>query len=263
MDCKTASELLPLYFDGELDRATSRELEAHLDGCAECRDALIGLDSLRTTLREETPRHTAPELLRARIRKDIAQREAPVPAASPVASAPTRSRQLRWLAVAASWVVMFAAGGAWMSMRGTTTANDEAQNQITRDVFAGHWRALAANSPFDVVSTDQHTVKPWFAGKIAVAPVVQDFAAQGYALLGGRIDYVGSQRVPVLVYQHGHHLIDVFVLSPDHAPALNHPVQSQGYVQETVMLGAQPAAVVSDMGEAELAHFVQLLGSAR
>jgi anti-sigma factor RsiW len=259
MDCKTASELLPLYFDGELDRTTSRELETHLDGCASCRDALIGLDALRARLREETSRHTAPELLRARIRKDISQRTVPMSTTASPASRP----RTRWLALAASWVIMFAAGGALMSAWKQTSTIADAQDQITRDVFAGHWRALAANSPFDVVSTDQHTVKPWFAGKSAVAPVVQDFSGQGFALIGGRIDYVGSERVPVLVYQHGHHLIDVFVLPANHAPPVGRQTRSQGYLLETAMLGDQVAAIVSDMGEAELARFVQLLGSAR
>jgi anti-sigma factor RsiW len=256
MDCKTASELLPLYFDGELDRTTSRELETHLDGCAQCRDVLIGLDALRTRLREDTSRYLAPELLRARIRKDISQRSAPIPKAA----LPARPPRIRWLALAASWVIMFAAGSVLMPV---WRHADDTQSQIARDIFAGHWRALAANSPFDVVSTDQHTIKPWFAGKIAVAPVVQDFAGQGFALVGGRIDYVGSKRVPVLVYRHGHHLIDVFVLLENDAPPLGKRIQSQGYLLETVMLGGQPAAIVSDMGDIELARFVQLLGSDR
>jgi anti-sigma factor RsiW len=259
MDCKTASELLPLYFDGELDRASSRELEAHLDGCADCRDVLIGLDSLRTRLRDEASRHAAPELLRARIRKDISARAA----TTATAAATFRTPRARWLALAASWVIMFAAGSVLVPAWNHAGAADNAHDQVARDVFAGHWRALAANSPYDVVSTDQHTVKPWFEGKIAVAPAVQDFAAQGFALAGGRIDYVGSARVPVLVYRHGHHLIDVFVLSQNDAPPQGKRIESQGYVMETVMLGSQPAAIVSDMGDAELAHFVQLLGSAK
>jgi anti-sigma factor RsiW len=257
MDCKTANELLPLYFDGELDRANGRELEAHLDECAECRAVLIGLDGLRRTLREDAPREPAPELLRARIREEIAQRQP----ASSNAPAPSRRPASRWLALAASWVIAFAAGGALMSSWRTPSSSE--QPQVVRDLFASHWRALAANAPYDVVSTDQHTVKPWFAGKIAVAPLVQDFAAQGYALAGGRIDYVGHERVPVLVYRHGHHLIDVFILPPSAAPASGKPIEAQGYVLDTVLLGGQPAAVVSDMGQAELARFTQLLNSAK
>jgi anti-sigma factor RsiW len=259
MDCKNASELLPLYFDGELDRATSRELEAHLDGCAHCRDVLIGLDMLRARLREDASRHMAPDLLRARVLKDISQRTAPMP----MKAQPASRLRTRWFALAASWLIMFAAGSMLVPEWRHAPGVDDARRQVARDVFTGHWRALAANSPFDVVSTDQHTVKPWFAGKVAVAPVVQDFAAQGYALAGGRIDYVGSSRVPVLVYRHGHHLIDVFVLSHNDAPPLGKQIRSQGYVLETVMLGDQPAVTVSDMSDVELARFLQLLGSAR
>jgi anti-sigma factor RsiW len=254
MDCKTADALMPLYFDGELDRATSREFKAHLDECGDCRAALIELDALRQTLREDAPRYNAPDTLRARIQKHAATSAAP---------APVRRAPSRWLALAASWVLAFAAGGAVMTTWHRTSNASVAESQVTRDLFASHWRALAATSPIDVVSTDQHTVKSWFAGKIAIAPVVQDFADQGYALIGGRIDYVGSERVPVLVYRHGRHLIDVFVLTQSVAPTFDRPIQSQGYVLGMVNLGGQPAAIVSDMGSVELARFGDLLGTSR
>ena len=254
MDCKTAQVLMPLYFDGELDRATSREFEAHLDECSDCRAALIELDALRHTLREDAPRYSAPDTLRARIQKHKPTSATPAPA---------RRTPSRWLALAASWVLAFVAGGAVMTTWHPASNANVAQPQVTRDLFASHWRALAATSPIDVVSTDRHTVKPWFAGKIAMAPVVQDFADQGYALIGGRIDYVGSERVPVLVYRHGKHLIDVFVLTQSIAPTLDQPIQSQGYVLEMVKLGGQPTAIVSDMGVAELERFRNLLSTSR
>jgi anti-sigma factor RsiW len=251
MDCRTAHDLLPLYFDGELDRVTGREFEMHLDTCADCRAALIELDALRHGLRNDTPRYLAPQALRERIRMQM-------PSARPA-----RRVRANWLAIAASWVLAFAAGGTLMSIWKNESTTDQAQNQIARDLFASHWRALAATSPVDVVSTDRHTVKPWFAGKINDAPVVQDFAEQGFALVGGRIDYVGSRRVPVLVYRHGQHLIDVFVLPQADAAAIGKQVQLQGYVLDSVALGEQSAAIVSDMDQAELAHFAQLLGSAK
>ena len=247
MDCKTANDLLPLYFDGELDRATSREFEAHLDACAECRAALIELDTLRRALRNDAPRYSAPEALRARIGKAMET-------ATPVAARPGRLRT-SWLAMAASWVLAFVAGGVTLA---TWNHAEREESQLARDLFASHWRALAATSPIDVVSTDQHTVKPWFAGKIATAPVVRDFSTEGYALVGGRIDYAGKERVPVLVYLHGKHLIDVFVL-PQPVPGGDGAVQSQGYVLERVTLGGQPAAIVSDMDRAELTRFRDLL----
>ena len=254
MDCKASHVLMPLYFDGELDRATSREFEAHLDECGECRAALIELDALRRTLREDAPRYKAPDALRARIQNRLPASSTP---------APLRRTPSRWLALAASWVLAFVAGGAMMTAWQHTSTVSVAQTQLTHDLFASHWRALAATSPIDVVSTDQHTVKPWFAGKIAIAPVVHDFASQGYALIGGRIDYVGGERVPVLVYRFGKHLIDVFVLPQTAATSIDQRTQSQGYVLAMVNLGGQPAAIVSDMGPSELERFKDLLSTAR
>jgi anti-sigma factor RsiW len=112
-----------------------------------------------------------------------------------------------------------------------------------------------------VVSTDQHTVKPWFAGKVAMAPAVHDFAEQGYALMGGRIDYVGSERVPVLVYRHGKHLIDVFVLPEMANSSARDVVTAQGYVLEAATLGGQRAMIVSDMDRVELTRFRDLLSA--
>lgn len=249
MDCKAANEILPLYFDGELDRATGREFETHLDECADCRAALIELDTLRQSLREDAPRFSAPDTLRARIKKE---------AATPVAGPPARTPR-PWLALAASWVLAFAAGGVTLSAWNHASVSGHEESQLTRDLFASHWRALAATSPIDVVSTDQHTVKPWFAGKIAVAPAVQDYAAQGYALVGGRIDYVGAERVPVLVYRHGKHVIDVFVLPANASAESGEVVQQQGYVLARASVGGQSAAIVSDMDQAELTRFRDLL----
>ena len=261
MDCKTAQDTLALYFDGELDRVASREFEAHLDVCADCRAALIELDALRTTLRRDAPRHAAPELLRKRIEK-LATAQADAPASVSTGRAATLSP--RWLAYAASTVLAFAAGGMTVSLwdssgRNAEPAQASANAQLARDLFASHWRALAAASPVDVVSTDRHTVKPWFEGKIGIAPTVHDFAEQGFALVGGRIDYAGDLRVPVLVYRHGQHLIDVFVL-PDSAtlPGDNAKLQS-GYRLDAVKLGGQSAAIVSDLDQVELTRFAQLL----
>jgi anti-sigma factor RsiW len=256
MDCKTASDLLPLYFDGELDRATSRELEAHLDECSACRDALVALDALRQRLRQGAPRFPAPDALRRRVMASAAGTPA-----GRGGDTPMRHQTRPWLAMAASWLVAFIAGAAALAAWHHVSAPSPAEAQLTRDVFASHWRALAAPSPIDVVSTDQHTVKPWFAGKVATSPAVHDFKAEGYALVGGRIDYVGTERVPVLVYQHGKHFIDVFVLPGPGVANGGRPVQMQGYLLERATLAGQPVAIVSDMDGAELARFRDLLGA--
>lgn len=244
MECKTAQNLLEAYLDNELDRATARELEAHADACAQCTAALGQLDELRLALREQNLRYRAPESLRERLRASAA-------------STPARPRATpSWMRVAAACVLAFGAGASSVYLWNSTSA---ARADVTRDLFTSHWRALAAASPVDVISSDRHTVKPWFAGKVAQAPLVRDFAEQGFALAGGRIDYVGGARVPVLVYRHGQHVIDVFVLPAQ--TSLPAAAQREGYALNSATLGEQPAAIVSDMDAAERARFAELLSA--
>jgi len=243
-DCETFRAQLAQYLDGELDRADARALEAHVDGCAACRAALDELDGLRRTLRDSRLRHSAPAALRER----IAATPLPQPARRRVPAAPT------WLRYAACAVIAFGAGAL-----ATHTRAPGAQAQLEHDAFASHWRALAAATPVDVVSSDRHTVKPWFAGKVAQAPVVRDFADQGFPLVGGRIDYLGGARVPVLVYRHGQHVIDVFVLPGGSAVSNGRSAQDAGYTLRFVTLAGQPAAVVADTDASELQKFVSLL----
>jgi anti-sigma factor (TIGR02949 family) len=251
MDCKNASTLLEAYLDNELDRAEARELEAHVDGCAACRAELSRLGELRQALRDQALRHSAPPSLRERIRA-----EASGSGTSTITSRDRIFGMPAWSRLAAACVLAFGVGAVTMS--GWDSTRGDASAQLTRDLFASHWRALAATSPVDVVSSDRHTVKPWFAGKIAESPAVRDFADHGFPLAGGRIDYIGNQRVAVLVYKHGQHLIDVFVL-----PQSERLVRSteQGYALSSATLGGQPVAIVSDMDATERAHFESLLSS--
>jgi anti-sigma factor RsiW len=241
MDCRRSGDV-PLYFDGELDPAATREFERHLDGCDDCRAALFALDSLRRDVRDSLPPTTAPAALRERLE---------------TIAASSRPTGRSWIPLAAAAAFAFVVGGvattAWHARETTREA-------LARDLFASHWRALAAASPVDVVSTDRHTVKPWFAGKVAQAPLVRDFAADGYPLVGGRIDYVGEARVPVLVYRHGQHLVDVFVLGEAGAGAIT-AASRRGYTLDPLMLDGQVAAVVSDLDAAELARFTARLAA--
>jgi anti-sigma factor RsiW len=251
MDCRSARPLIELYLDGELDRAQAAELEAHIESCIACRGALNGLDEIRRALRDRSLHHAAPQALRDRISAESQARGRPVHDLRP------RSRlSPTWMRYAAACVLAFGAGG--VSLQVWNQAHDTAgRGQLTRDLFASHWRALAATSPVDVVSSDRHTVKPWFAGRIAQSPPVHDFVAHGFPLVGGRLDYVGKERVAVLVYRHGGHLIDVFVLPP--SETLPAAADRQGYAVEPVTLDRQPAAIVTDMDRQELARFAQLL----
>jgi anti-sigma factor RsiW len=258
MDCKTALALLEPYLDNELDRADARELEAHVDACAECAGALTRLGDLRQSLRDPALHYTAPAGLRERIRAS-ASGAVPPSAARPLRSVGNRAMP-QWSRLAAACVLAFGAGGVSVHLWNSGQERANAQTQVARDLFASHWRALASASPVDVVSSDRHTVKPWFAGRVAESPLVRDFAEQGFALAGGRLDYVGDQRVAVLVYRHGQHVIDVFV-----APRAGsvEAAEQQGYALTPVRLGDQPAVIVSDMDREERSRFAQIVGSAK
>lgn len=258
MDCTSARPLLEAYLDNELARPEARELEAHVDGCADCRAALTRLDELRRALREAAPRYSAPDALRERIAAAAAH--AATGEREGFARRPRRQSPGFGWRVAAACVLAFGAGALAMREWRPSDASETAAASLTHDLFASHWRALAAASPVDVVSTDRHTVKPWFAGKVAQAPVVQDFAEQGFTLVGGRIDYAGAERVPVLVYRHGQHLVDVFVLPRGGSVQ---PARQNGYALEPVTLAGQPAAIVTDMDRGELSKFELLLAGLR
>jgi mycothiol system anti-sigma-R factor len=249
MECKEAARLLEPYLDGELDRDEVRALEAHIDGCAECQAALESLGRVRHAVRAEAPRYSAPASLRERIRRQSA--------------APARTERARrvpaWWRLAAACFVAFIAGAA--VMRFAALPGADARDQVARDLFASHWRALAAASPVDVVSSDRHTVRPWFAGKVAASPRVVDFADQGFPLVGGRIDYVGAVRVPVLVYRHDKHLIDVYVLPADAAPGA--PIERDGYTLIWGTLDKERTAIVSDLDAGELSRFESVLTAAK
>jgi anti-sigma factor (TIGR02949 family) len=260
MDCKTALALLEPYLDNELDRADARELEAHVDTCADCAAALTRLGDLRQSLRDQALRHTAPPELRERI---LAAAAGAIRsgAASPPRTASRRAMP-QWSRLAAACVLAFGAGGVSVHLWNSAQSGAEADTQLTRDLFASHWRALAAASPVDVVSSDRHTVKPWFAGKVAESPLVRDFAEQGFALVGGRLDYVGDERVAVLVYRHGQHLIDVFVTPRAGSAPTVDTTSQQGYSLTPIRLGDQPAVIVSDMDREERSRFAQIVASA-
>jgi anti-sigma factor (TIGR02949 family) len=259
MDCKTALALLEPYLDNELDRADARALEAHVDSCADCAGALAQLGDLRQALRDQGLRYAAPPELRERIQLTTLG-SGSSGTTTPAFRAGRRALP-QWTRLAAACVLAFGAGGVSVHLWNSAKPGALAQSQLDRDLFAGHWRALAAASPVDVVSTDRHTVKPWFAGKVAQSPLVRDFAEQGFALVGGRLDYLGDERVAVLVYRHGQHLIDVFVVPRSASGSAVQAAEQQGYALTPVRLGDQPAVIVSDMDREERSRFARLVES--
>jgi anti-sigma factor (TIGR02949 family) len=263
MDCRTAAMLLQPCFDGELDEGTAAMVNAHIAACADCSREMAALQALRDGMQRSVPRYAAPQNLRDRIRAsaaDISRERAPSP--------PARRSLPRWLAVAASLLLVASLSvGVTRIWLGSAPGPDSSEF-LLHDLVSSHLRAVAASSNVDVLSSDRHTVRPWFSGRVEVAPPAIDLSQQGFVLLGGRVDYVGGRRVAVLVYKHGQHIIDLFVL-PDDASggAANdsgaaRPVMRQGLALIQRRVDDLQLWAVSDLDPQELTAFADALAKA-
>jgi mycothiol system anti-sigma-R factor len=273
VSCKLTSRFVAGYLDGELDSSRTIELETHLQNCADCRMELERQQALRSALQRSSLAYVAPAALRERIqsslRTSVADRAAARERAGAWGSfAALRPLQLlRWAGAFA--VLALCAVTAWQLLPGLSglepgRVNDQ---RLAAEVLSDHVRSLEASHLMDVASTDQHTVKPWFDGKLDFSPPVEDLATDGFPLVGGRLDYLEGREVAALVYQRRKHFINVFVwpAAPGSTAAQASPAQTlvpqQGYnLMRWSRAGFQFWAV-SDVSAQDLADFVRLLES--
>ena len=258
-----------LLLDGELTPADARELEAHIAGCPECMRLRAERLALRAAISSRVPTFQAPDALRDRVRTALAAASAETAStkrnaerAGAETRAPSRNRRVslgalwRPMALAASLVIV--AVGSWnLALR---QAN---RDRLADDVLASHVRSLMPGHLTDVPSSDQHTVKPWFNGKLDYSPPVQDLAAKGYPLLGGRLDYVNGRSVAVLTYGRRQHLINVFLWPTTQGQSDGPNARDrQGYHLRHWTTPDYTYWVASDLNVAELQDFVRLLQQA-
>ncbi|HSR90676.1 MAG TPA: anti-sigma factor [Gemmatimonadales bacterium] len=250
MICDEIRVRLDAWVDDELPPAEMAEFDAHVGQCANCRTLQERRLALRDVLARELPKFEAPQSLR----RDL--EEAAHRAASGSMRA-TRKPGAWWaLAVAASLAIV--ATGSWQLA--TTRANGE---MLTQTVLESHVRSLIGEHLTDVVSSDLHTVKPWFNGRLDFSPPVYDFAGRGYPLLGGRLEYVGERKVAALVYGRRKHVINVFLWPADAGMALGPQAATRHGYHLLHWNGADFTYwVVSDLGTTELQEFAGLLEDA-
>ena len=248
MACQNNELLLPAYFDGELDLVRNIEFEEHLKTCPECAQELRDLQAMRSSVRAANLYERAPESLKSRIRAALPPQARPQPIAMP-------RRSFEWLAIAAAILIAVVLGAKVLPNIGGGE-----QDLIAEEIVASHIRSMQPGHLYDVESTDQHTVKPWFDGKLDFAPPVINLADQGFPLIGGRLDYVGHRNVAALVYQRQKHFINVFVWPEDSKPAKTPEVQTiQGYNLVFWSHNSMYFCAASDLNLAELRQFAQLL----
>jgi anti-sigma factor RsiW len=199
--CEQSGSLVHGYLDGELDALRAEEFERHLESCSQCIAQLEEQESLRASLRAAQLYERAPVALAMKIKRQIARRESDgqwswVPI-------------WRWMAVSAAIVLLVAV--TYLGGQRILEGRSGTEQAAVTEMIDAHVRSLQPGHLTDIVSTDQHTVKPWFDGKLDYVPAVRDLAESGFPLVGGRLDVLNGRSVAVLVYGRRKHYINVFV----------------------------------------------------
>jgi anti-sigma factor RsiW len=253
------------YFDGEIDAIGAAQIERHADTCAECRGLLAQLEQTRVAIRRLPTEGASPELRRG-IMQALDKEEALDESLARDHDEHHHAHRGGHRPARGIWRLPSFWAGALGGIGASCAAGLVAflvwlpaqSGGLTDQLVTAHIRSLMPAHLIDVVSTDQHTVKPWFSGHADVSPAVADFASEGYKLVGGRADYVENQRSAVVVYQHGAHTINVFswVAGPQALPGT---ASRNGYRLAYWKDGNVAYCAVSDTGWNELLGLVHLL----
>ena len=252
MSCQKAQELIHGYLDGELDLARSLEVEQHMHECEICARTYRSQTTLRSSLKNDSLYYTAPDKLKKRVQSSL-RKEA-------------QSEMLphrfgwRWLTVGASLAFMLLIGVVvWRLVpRSIGPSGDEL---LAQQVVSDHVRSLQMSGHLtDVLSSDQHTVKPWFDGKVDFAPLVKDFAGQDFRLYGGRLEYLNNRTVATLIYQRRLHYINLFIWPAEQAGSTGEvTTQRQGYNLIHWTGSGMNYWAISDLNSVELHEFARLV----
>jgi anti-sigma factor (TIGR02949 family) len=240
--CADAEPLIEAYLDGEVDAARAAELETHFSTCTNCTAKLETMQALSQELRA-APYFRAPASLRQRLAPQMRAR-----------------RFTNWRAAGLAAAAVFLVGATTMLLwRPVVPGGDAA---IADAVTSNHVRSLMASHLFDVASSDRHTVKPWFAGRLEFSPTVIDLANDGFPLLGGRLDYVDGHPAAAVVYKRRDHVINVFIwpAAGEHPRAVRD--DARGYHLVTWTHGGMTYWAVSDLAKDELNDFAARLAAA-
>jgi anti-sigma factor RsiW len=247
MNCTGALALLEAYLDGELDASQNAEVARHLSECESCGTAHQRLRGLSNDLRTLAPRYEASDDLRRRVLSGIQQVAGKAPARHTMMNI-----RMNWLALAATLLLAVSAGWNVMLLQKGKSAGAE----VAQEIVSSHIHSLIGDHLLDVASSDQHNVKPWFNGKLDYSPDVKDFAAEGFSLIGGRVDYVNRRPVAALVYRRRQHVINLFVW-PD-GSAVNMPASANGFNLVSWNRDGMTYCAVSDLNDSELRQFADL-----
>ncbi|MDR3527243.1 MAG: zf-HC2 domain-containing protein [Rhizomicrobium sp.] len=239
MSCSRQLEV-QAWLDDEMDAVSGAALERHIAGCEDCARLRSDIEALRAAL-HQAPYHRASQSLRRGLTNALARESG-------------GRRPLGFWTGAATGM----GATAMAACLALFLLLPSAQDEIAHDVVTAHLRSLAGNHLVDVVSSDHHTVKPWFDGRADLAPATADFDKQGFKLVGGRVDYVHGSRTAVLVYRHGAHVVNVFAWKNDGAARAGLR-QKNGYTLLSWASGDLFYCAISDTATQDLQSLAHLI----
>ena len=260
MSCQETRALLHAFFDDELDPVRSLSVQSHLDACPDCARDIAAQRSLRAALRDEALYFRSPEGFESRVRAALGSRGAIERRAGRLGAVGALLRmRWAWLPAGAA-AALLAVTVITIGRFGAPAEGPRADDLLGREVVASHVRSLMASHLTDVPSSDQHTVKPWFNGRLDFSPPVTDLAGEGFTLVGGRLDYLAGRSVAALVYQRRLHVINLMIWpSPGEPDRSLTAATRQGYHLLHWIQGGMSYWAVSDLNEGEMKQFVGLV----
>jgi anti-sigma factor RsiW len=240
--------LLHAYLDDELDLVRSMDLEDHLAECGDCANEVASYRALREGVMTISLRYEAPEELRSRLLTEIREQE------KPQVEHVVVQRRVPWWSWAAVAACLLLASVSFMLDLG-----QRRERTLMNEVVTDHVRSLMAAHLTDVPTSDQHTVKPWFTGKLDFSPEVRDFSADGFDLVGGRLEYVEGHSAAAIVYQRHKHVINVFTWPSSGSDESPRAIAQQGFNLVEWKQAGMYYCAVSDLNRQELAEFSSML----
>ncbi len=239
MNC--SPELIEAHFDGELDASQRAAIELHMESCPGCSAAYARLKEQRAGIKAAAPYYNAPSGLRESVREALRHE------AASETPAPSSRASWRWIAIAAC--LLLAVSLSWNIVQWRPRGGE---SFLAESILADHIRSLLGTHLVDVASSDQHTVKPWFAGKLDFSPAVKDLESQGFPLIGGRMEYLASRRAAALVYRRRQHVINLFIWPGQPSSGREVRLSRNGYNMLHWTDGPMTYWAVSDVSAGEL-----------
>jgi anti-sigma factor RsiW len=247
--CEEARLLVNAYIDGELDVVKSLEVEAHRSGCTACAREEASLRALHTALGNGALYYEAPAPLERRVRAALRE------ARRTETGRRFALRHYSWVGAAAAAMLFVA-----IFVKGVLPPELSVSELTAREVVDDHLRSLTENHLTDVLSSNQHTVKPWFDGRLNFTPPVKDLSSEGFPLIGGRLDYLASHPIAAVVYRRRQHIINLFISPAEHAADMLPASQVQeGYNILHWTKSGMTYWAVSSLNAAELGKFAELV----